>query len=708
MNMHIKIEDNGQAAVYLNDRPWISQIGLRLSQHKVWKTDLDGIVGGGWSTSHEEDKGGSYELWEREFSLDGAPFLALSLELRETSLLMSGELLRDIDHLKREDSFEDATLLVPMFTFPSEMSFFLSTFGLGATEDDYPGGYWPTAKIGRGAHDLPSEAFAPLVLFFEGKALAISPANLFLTSPLVRTQTGVGRGLHGAVDRLPAGTRLETLFVMGDDVPNALLHLGDILLARSGKKRPSSGSNPIFSKLGWWNAYGSYYTEAIRRLDEHTLQEVIDDLKEHEVPVGYLGLDLWYPYEQIGQAIKYVPDKDKYPRGITPLAKQADLSTVLHLSSLSAKNAYQADGADPSFYHQVAREVTSQRGIVAWHDWLRTQQYLTPKLREDPQAAEHWFSGMAEAFASENVDVLMCMQTMGMNLASTQLPNVISGRTHTDFLFMQDEALHTVAEHGHPDFLEGFVEPTELRRQNLLMGMVLYSLGMLPFHDLFLTRPHPGLGGEHPEEEAVLRALSCGPVGIGDGPGMVDRQLIDRLLLPDGTLAQPDHPPFPVMETIDSDVQAFFTEHDAEESKWGYLLLLNTSNKELPYAMEPLLAGDYLVWDGFSRKAVPAIEGTIGPGRLAYYVLVPEKEGIGILGLTDTFVPMPNMFLSEVRWNDGWHVVSRREIPSLAVLSTYPVRAQAASGRQLAVTRQEHLWLIDTMNVTGEVHIYRG
>jgi len=51
--------------------------------------------------------------------------------------------------------------------------------------------------------------------------------------------------------------------------------------------------------------------------------------------------------------------------------------------------------------------------------------------------------------------------------------------------------------------------------------MVLYALGMLPFHDLFLTRPHPGLGGDNPEEEALLRALSCGPVGIGDGPGMV-------------------------------------------------------------------------------------------------------------------------------------------------------------------------------------------
>jgi len=442
-------------------------------------------------------------------------------------------------------------------------------------------------------------------------------------------------------------------------------------------------------------------------LDEHALQEVIDDLKEHEIPIDYLGLDLWYPYEQIGQAIQYTPDKEKYPRGIAPLAEQAGLSTVLHLSSLSAKNVYHADGADPLFYHQVAREVKSQRGIVAWHDWLRTQQYLTPKLREDPQAAEDWFSGMTGAFAPEDVDVLLCMQTMGMNLASTQHPNVISGRTHTDFLFMQNEALHTLAAHGHPDFLEGFIEPSELRRQNLLMGMVLYSLGMLPFHDLFLTRPHPGLGGDNPEEEALLRALSCGPVGIGDGPGMVDADLIDRLLLPDGTLAQPDHPPFPLMETIDSDVQAFFTEHDAGGFKWGYLLLLNTSDEELPYAMEPQFAGDYLIWDGFLRKAVPRIGGTIGPGRLVYYVLVPERDGIGLLGLSDTFVTMPRRLFSEVKWSDGWHFALRKGAMVLAVVSANPVRAQAADGRQLTVTPQDDLWIIDTSDEPNQVHIYR-
>jgi len=301
------------------------------------------------------------------------------------------------------------------------------------------------------------------------------------------------------------------------------------------------------------------------------------------------------------------------------------------------------------------------------------------------------------------------MQTMGMNLASTQHPNVISGRTHTDYLFMQKEALKTVAERGHPDFLEGFIEPTELHRQNLLMGMVLYSLGMLPFHDLFLTRPHPGLGGDNPEEEeALLRALSCGPVGIGDGPGMVDANLIDRLFLPDGTLAQPDHPPFPLMETIGSDVQAFFTEHDMGDSEWGYLILLNTCDEERSYAVEVPIEGEYLLWDGFSREIAGEIRGSLPGGRLAYYVLVPERDGLGVLGLTDALVPMPQGLLSHVKWNDGWHVGLRREIPALAVVSEDTVQAETADGQTLSVKKQDKLWVIDTTGTVSEIHICRG
>ncbi len=710
MNLYVKTDECGQASVCTGNRLWIEKIGLRVSRSGEWLADGTGSIEcGTWNGSDGSDEHGGYRLWQREYSLNGVPFVSLSLRAYNDNgvLLATGELLRDIGDLKRTDSFDDATFLVPAFSFSDEMSFFASTFGLGGSTDRYPGGYWPTVSTGKGPAGLPRQAFAPLVLYSQEGALAIAPANLFLTSPLVRIPGGVGRGLHGAIDRLSAGTCLESLFAFGEDVPDALMRLGDSLLAQGGKKRRTTDSHPLFSSLGWWNAYGGYYTEPIRQLTEQKLEEVVDGFKEQRIPVTYLGLDLWYPYEVIGKAICYVPDEEKYPRGIAHLAEERSLSTVLHLSSLSRKNRYNANGADPSFYREVALQLVNERGTVAWHDWLRTQQHLTRMLREDPIAAEEWFSSMANAFSDNGLDVLLCMQTMGMNLASTQLANIIAGRSHTDFLFMQQDALQTAAAHGHPDFLDGFITPAELHRQNLLMGMVLYSLGLLPFHDLFLTRPHPGLGGEYPEEEAVLRALSCGPVGIGDAPGMTDHALIDRLLLPDGSVAHPDHPPFPLMETVDSDIQAFFTEHRADDVRWGYLILLNTAKEELPFAMNSPMPGNVRIWNGLTRKVAPAIHGRLGPGRLAYYVLVPEREDIAPIGIVDKYVCAPSGWIEHAHWNEGWLLSQRKNTTVLGVISSHSIRAQTEDGRDLPTSRRDGLWLVNTATANGRVCIHR-
>ncbi len=703
MNMRIKIEKNGQAGVYLDDVAWISQIGLRLPQHKVWKTDSDGIVGGNWSTSHGEDEHGSYELWQREFSLDGEAFLSLSLRMHESSLLINGELLRDIDALKREESFEDATLLVPTFTFPEEMSFFLSTFGLDGINDDHPGGYWPTAKIGRGPHDLPKEAFAPLVLFSDDKALVISPANLFLTSPLVRTDGGVGRGLHGAVDHLPAGTRLETLFVLGDDVTDALLHLGDILLARGGKKRPSSDSHPLTSSLGWWNAYGGYYSELMHPLNGEILEELATYFKKEGIPVRYLGLDLWYPYQEIGQAIRYIPDPSKYPNGLSGITKRTGLPYVLHLSALSKENAYGVDGADPQVYQTIAQELKSEGGIVAWHDWLRTQQHFTSALQRDPTAAERWFAGMAEAFEEEGLAVLLCMQTMGMNLAATAHPNIIAARSYTDYLFGQSQQLEKLAAQGMPGFEKERTPRQAYIFNNILLGMVLHALGMQPFHDLFITNSHhpEGFGDALATQEALLRALSGGVVGIGDQVGKVDKTIIDQLAFPDGILAKPDHPLYPLQESLGEDILVAYTESRLnDEVRWVYLAIFNISEKETPYRVNTrlLYENTHVIYDYFGKKIVSQVRGVLRPAEASYFILAPEKEGIGFLGLGDKFIAAPSSHIRGLQEAEGRVQV----VLSLPLGGTYPLKvfcsgklaAEAKGAEVLEVTSMSNLYTV--------------
>lgn len=109
---------------------------------------------------------------------------------------------------------------------------------------------------------------------------------------------------------------------------------------------------------------------------------------------------------------------------------------------------------------------------------------------------------------------------------------------------------------------------------------------------------------------------------------MTDPGLVQRLLLPDGTIARPDHPPFPLWSTVNNDVVAFLTEHRAGEAVWGYLILLNTTAEEAEFFLAPPLPGEHLIWDGLQGEVVPELRGTIPPGRIAYFVLVPQEEGI--------------------------------------------------------------------------------
>jgi hypothetical protein len=708
MPITVKIEKDGRPSLSVNNESWIEEIGLRIPIDGRWQSDRDGeIVGGGWSDAIGADETGTHRGWRQDYSFKGEHLLTLHLREYGDAILSTVELHKELNNLSQTDSFDDPTFLAPTFAFRDELRFSLATFGLGHSGDGYPGGYWPTVQTGRGHGELPQQAFAPLVCFSERGAVAIAPANYFLTSPMVRTPGGAARGLHGAVDSLPAGTKIETVFAIGEDLPAALIHLGNFLLARGGKERPQPGNTPLTSSLGWWNAYGGYYTELIRSLNERELEGMIESLNNQGIPLGYLGLDLWYPYQEIGQAIQYIPDPKKYPHGLGEIAARANLPAVLHLSALSPKNAYAADGADPHFYREVAKEIASQRGITAWHDWLRTQQHLTPVLRRDPTVAEHWFTGMAEAFAGEDLSVLLCMQTMGMNLASTAQKNVTTARSHTDFLFAQKEALETAAALGHGDLLEAWTPPGDLHQQNLWMGMLLYALGMMPFHDLFLSHPSPDLGGDHPEEEAILRALSCGPVGIGDGPGMVDEELIDRLLLSDGTLAQPDRPPFPVTETIDHDIEAFWTERNAGSTRWIYLLLLNTASKELLFSLDPPFEGEFMIWDGLRNQRQEAIEGRLAPGRLAYFVLVPQHEGIAPLGLWKRFVPAPMGKILDLQWEEGWRIRLDGVEDEFAILSEQPVSVHTNNGVPLELSHRGDLWICKVEGQVRNLHVFR-
>lgn len=592
------------------------------------------------------------------------------------------DLRTDLDDLSCADSFEQSRLALPALHLPPDLSYFLVTYGLGGADDPL-GGYWPAAKTGTVGQGLPHRAFAPIVLFDEHGALAIAPASQFLTSVLLRTEGGIARGLHGSVDRLTTQTRIETILARGKDVADALLRLGDVLLARGGKRRPVADASPLTSGLGWWNAYGGFYTEPIRPLDERHLVEMGDDLHRREVPVKYLGIDLWYPYRRIGQAVRFSPDRRKYPSGLGAVAERLGLSTVLHLSARAPDNDYGSDGGDPTAYGEIGAELVRQGAIAAWHDWLRTQQHLAPRLRNDPRAADQWFEGLARLLGGNGLNLLLCMQTMGMALASTGLPNAISARSAIDYLFGQPEAFDTLDRLGQTGFRAEALPVVELWRQNLLVGFALYAFGLLPFYDLFLSAHHPGLGGTTARIDALLRALSCGPVGIGDGPGRTDVALVRSLLDATGRILRPDHPPIPDSSTLGAPVEVYRTRRAAGGACWEYLLFLNTSQAPQRSRI-PGAASGRLLWDLLGRRVVTDDRLDLAPGGLACVLAAPRHAGIAILGLADKLVPAARDVLRAAeKLPDGWRLDLHAPGQRMAIWSPSHVAVRDGGGAHL-------------------------
>ena len=704
MNPYLRLGSDGCPTLGVDDHVLISgiEIGTHLNGH-----DVRGAARSSpWEASEGSNTGEAPCAFHSSLHQDQRTIGHAELRQQDHIARLTVTLAEPLTGLFRADSFETSNVFLPRFRFAEDLRFFLVTFGLGAADADSIGGYWPTALTGRGPGGLPKQGFAPLVIYDRHAAVAMAPATHFLTSPLIAQPDGAARILHGAVQEIPALSTIQTLFAAGDNPSQALMQLGDALLAAGSKARPNPADSLLTSTLGWWNAYGGYYTEPIHPLDHRSLDEVQESLAQQDVPVSYLGIDLWYPYRQIGQAIKFAPDREKYPDGVGSVARKHVGPTVLHLSALDKDNAYRVEGADPSFYERVAETLEQEGAMAAWHDWLRTQQHQTEALRADPDAAEAWFAGMASAFAQHHLQVLLCMHTMGMALASTRWPNVVSARSHIDYLFALPEALDTLASLGHAGFWNEATPPHRMRRQNLLVGFTLYALGLLPFHDLFLTQHHEGLGATSPDEEAILRALSCGPVGIGDGPGLTDTGLIDRLLSRQ-RLPQPDHPLMPQTRTLGEPVEIFETEHVAGVIRWLYLVALNTTPEPQVFDIPLQIQSHAVLWDGLRCDIVPTMRGTLAPGALAYYIVIPRHAGIAPLGLWNKLVPAPARVITHAQWDGRWRLDIKAPGETFALWSPEPIDVTDERDERLPLQRAGDFWLCELREETRSLHAIR-
>jgi hypothetical protein len=495
----------------------------------------------------------------------------------------------------------------------------------------------------------------------DGRTILLAPLQSFheqvIAVPAGREQAGTGlrAGWHGDIDEVEAGFATELAIIAGDGARDCFARWARLLRSASGVAAPRRDSDVLGTRLSYWTDNGSAYW--YRTEPDHdaaaTVVTAVDDLEARGVVVGAVQLDSWwYPHEVLRPfntdewvvpptgMVRWEPRDDVLPDGVDALRERLGRRPlVAHCRHVSSQSPYVDDFAmwvdgdrahpqDGELYERLLDQAVAWGVEVFEHDWL-IECFLGVRQLRAPGRAAAWQVGIDDGLGARNLHAQWCMASPADFAQASRLRNVTSIRTSGD--------------HGY------LVGPELLWAWFLHTNVMARALGLWPYKDVFHSAPSV----ETRDVEALLSALSAGPVGVGDGIGQADAALIHRTCRADGVLVRPDVP-------IAATDQAMFaapvwsgevlvgsahTQHSA--GRWGYVLACNVGADHQPCAAQLSLRGvgedrpatesvaifDWRRGTVEVRPADATYEVALEPAGWDYRILAPVLSGgLAVIG----------------------------------------------------------------------------
>ncbi len=381
----------------------------------------------------------------------------------------------------------------------------------------------------------------------DGSTLLLAPLDAFHDQVVGLNGGSVRCGWNGDLDVVPAGTTTELAVMTAASAREALDAWAALLMARAGTVRPGRWPDALGTRPSYWTDNGAaYWYRTEPGMDPAgSIVAAVDDLRAQDVPIGSVQLDSWfYPHAELRPfdtdewvvpptaMIAWEERGDVLPAGIADLRARLGspplVAHIRHLSSLApiaAELPVHVDGA----YAAPATAAIYERWLdqcLAWgvetfeHDWLVEVFFGVRGLRERPGRARAWQEGIDRAARERGITTQWCMGTPADFAQTTTLTQVTSVRTCGD--------------HGY------IATPGQLWAWFCTTNALARALGLMPFKDVF--RADPEVAAATGELEALLSALSTGPVGLGDRVGRNDAALAMRTCRADGVLIKPHVP----------------------------------------------------------------------------------------------------------------------------------------------------------------------
>jgi hypothetical protein len=562
----------------------------------------------------------------------------------------------------------------------------------------------------------------------DGRTILLAPLRGFHEQVIAvpdreHPESGLRAGWHGDMDEVPAGFATELAVIAGKGARECFAIWARLLRAQSGVTAPARDSDALGTRVSYWTDNGSayWYRTEPGHDPASTVVAAVDDLEARGLPIGAVQLDSWwYPHEVLRPfdtdewevpptgMIRWEPRPDVLPDGIAPLRERLGRRPlVAHCRHLSSQSPYSdefpmwvdEDRAHPrggELYERLLDQAVTWGVEVFEHDWL-IECFLGVRGLRAPGRAAAWQEGIDDALGARNLHTQWCMASPADFAQASRLRNVTSIRTSGD--------------HGY------LVGPELLWAWFLHTNVMARALGLWPYKDVF----HSTRASATREVEALLSALSAGPVGIGDRIGEADVELIRRTCRADGVLVRPDVP----IAAIDRAwfevpvwseallVGSAHTEHTA--GRWAYVLTCNVAadhqrhdgRVDLTELGEDRPAtAEVAVFDWRTRRvdvvsAESAYDVALDPAGWDFRVVAPVLGDIAVIGDPALYACAGDARVSDVAVEDGGIVVTvlgAAEQVRLVGWSRAPVRARAwspGSGAVEVVVEYEaraHLW----------------
>ena len=435
-----------------------------------------------------------------------------------------------------------------------------------------------------GNRDLDPAGGSPVVLFAEhdGAALTFGPLDNFMN---VVGSVGTGAewatGVGGEVDSLPAtGFELSTLLHLSPTgITDSVLGWGAALRRYHNTSRNVDDDIGL-KQIGYWTDNGAYFmlfdwqfaypdlypsvVPTSKQFDraggmaESALKLMADYFRDLSIPIGYYQLDAWWykmPCSCAGRCcgatgagapicekssdsciLDFVANNTYFPSGLANLSRYVGAGFNLYHHLFCPGNAYEARGyrfedeyvvpeQSRQFYEGLFAQGKAQKQVAFEIDYLSRYASIITQ-RSSLTGASQWLKGMADAAAAAHLPIQYCMQYPRHILESALHPAVTQARASTDY----DSPLNFF-DYGH-------------------IALLNVALDLAPSKDNFRTQlcTECNFGSRTNNElEAMLACHSRGPVGISDGPGQTDVDLVRRMITSKtGTILRPSRSMFAI------------------------------------------------------------------------------------------------------------------------------------------------------------------